>query len=375
MIVTALSILRRKGIEVAALHNHMLADKPRLNMACSWVGGLIACRPFAALLTAILCIAAGVGHAAEPATPLVVERAIALKGVSGRIDHLAVDFGRKRLFVAELGNGTVDVIDLASGSVMHRIEGLKEPQGVGYAPGADVLAVANAGDGSVRLYRGDSLSLAGSIDLHDDADNVRLDTRTGNLVVGYGSGGLAVIDPAKASLVGRISLQAHPEGFQLDPNRRLAFVNVPDAHQIAVADLQAGRQTGSWQIPDLRANFPMALDSTHDTAAVVFRKPARLVMFDAHTGKVLSTLAACGDADDVFLDRKRRRVYVSCGAGSVDAWQQDGTGYHRLTSLKTASGARTSLYVPELDRLFVAARAGFFGLGSDAAILVVRPVD
>src|SRR3954467_4346481 len=143
----------------------------------------------------------GTGRAAEPAAPLVLERTIALKDVKGRIDHLAVDLGRKRLFVAELGNGTVDVIDLASAGVIRRIEGLKEPQGLAYAPAADVLAVASAGDGSVRLYHGENLSPAGSIDLGDDADNIRLDARTGNLVVGYGRGGLAVIDPAKASLV------------------------------------------------------------------------------------------------------------------------------------------------------------------------------
>jgi YVTN family beta-propeller protein len=93
------------------------------------------------LLAAVLCTIAGAGHAAEPAVPLVVERTIALKGVSGRIDHLAIDLGRKRLFVAELGNGTVDVIDLDSASVIRRIEGLKEPQGLAYAPAVDVLAV------------------------------------------------------------------------------------------------------------------------------------------------------------------------------------------------------------------------------------------
>ena len=141
--------------------------------------------PIVALLTAFLCLADNGGRAAEPAAPLVLERTIALKGVSGRIDHLAVDLGRKRLFVAELGNGTVDVIDLAAGAVIHRIEGLKEPQGVAYAPGADVLAIASAGDGSVRLFRGAELSPTGSINLGDDADNVRLDTRTG-----IGGGGL-----------------------------------------------------------------------------------------------------------------------------------------------------------------------------------------
>ena len=162
---------------------------------------------------------------------------------------------------------------------------------------------------------------------------------------------------------------------QLDPETRRAFVNVPDARQVAVVDMDAGRQTASWRMPDLRANFPMALDTTHSTIAVVFRNPARLVVFDVITGRPTGTLMTCGDADDVFFDAKRRRAYVSCGTGNVDAWQLDRSTYRRLSLLKTASGARTSLFVPDLDRLFVAARAGFFGLGSDAAILVLRPAD
>jgi hypothetical protein len=315
------------------------------------------------------------GRAAEPPPPLVLENTVPLKGVTGRIDHLAVDLARKRLFVAELGNGTVDVIDLAAGKVMRRIEGLKDPQGLAYAPAADILAVASAGDGSVRLFRGAELSPAGTIGLGDDADNIRLDTRTGNFVVGYGSGGLAAIDPAKASLLSRIPLPAHPEGFQLDPANRRAFVNVPEARQIAVVDMNAGKQTASWRLSDLGANFPMALDAEQATIAVVFRKPTRLVIVDVGTGKPTSILKTCGDADDVFFDAKRRRVYVSCGEGTVDVWQQEGSAYRQVGLLKTASGARTSLFVPDLDRLFVAARAGYFGLGSDAALLVVRPVD
>ncbi|MFO1028000.1 MAG: hypothetical protein U1E70_22710 [Acetobacteraceae bacterium] len=256
----------------------------------------------------------------------MVEQSIALPGVSGRIDHLSVDLKRRRLFVAELGNNTVDVIDLASASVVRRIAGLKEPQGLGFAPAADVLAVANAGDGSVRLYRGESLDPAGKIDLRDDADNIRLDLHTGYLVVGYGRGGLALIDPATASRVGTIPLRAHPEGFQLDVGRRRAYVNVPDAHQIAVVDLAAGRQIGSWQVPEVRANFPMALDPARGAAAVVFRNPPRLVVFDANAGQAASVFAICRDADDVFFDAKRSRIYISCGAGSVDVWQQDGPG-------------------------------------------------
>ena len=326
-------------------------------------------------LLALLGFAAVPTLAAETPAPFVRESTIALKSVAGRIDHLAVDLERTRLFVAELGNGTVDVIDLVAAKVVRRIEGLNEPQGLAYSPAADALAVASAGDGTVRLFHGTELSPTHIISLDDDADNIRLDARTGNFVVGYGSGGLAMIDPAKGMLIQRIPLAAHPESFQIDPDKRRAFVNLPDAHQIAVVDLEAGRQISSLEVGDLNANFPMALDATRNAAAVVFRRPPRLVDYNVGTNRPTGTFATCGDADDVFFDPRRGRLYVICGEGSVDIFQREGTGYRRLTRFETASGARTGLFVPDLDRLFVAVRAGFFGLGSDAAILVLRPTD
>jgi len=106
---------------------------------------------------------------AESVASLVLERTIPLKGVAGRIDHLAVDLGRSRLFVAELGNGTVDVIDLSTGAVVRRIDRLSEPQGFGYGSSADVLAVASAGHGSVHLFRGADLAPLDAVDLGDGA--------------------------------------------------------------------------------------------------------------------------------------------------------------------------------------------------------------
>jgi len=204
---------------------------------------------------------------------LSLEGKIALPGVAGRIDHMAVDLARKRLLVAELGNGSLDVVDLARGRRVKQIAGLHEPQGVAYAQKSDVVAVANAGDGSVRFFRGDDLSPAGSVALGTDADNVRIDPRTGYLIVGYGSSGLAIIDPEKRSKIGDIKLAAHPESFQLEAASGRIFVNVPDAGHVAVVDPAAAKQVASWTVPGLSANFPLAIDGPGTVIATVFRRP------------------------------------------------------------------------------------------------------
>lgn len=272
--------------------------------------------------------------------------------------------------MAELGNGSVDAVDLLSGQT-RRIGGLKEPQGLAYLPDRDELAVASGGDGTVRFFDAGSLTPVGSVSLGDDADNVRVDPKTGQVVVGYGSGALAIIDPARRSVVRTIAVGAHPEGFQIDGQGRKAFVNVPDAHKIVVVDLESGRALANWRAAHV-ANFPITLGEASEIVGVVYRIPARLVLLEAASGTAKADLPTCDDADDLYFDDKRRRVYVSCGSGAVDVFEQHAGGkYVASAHIETRPGARTSLFVPALDRLFVASRAR--SGGRDAALLVYRP--
>lgn len=320
-------------------------------------------------LIAVVGIAlAFAGAMAEPAY-LELEAKIPLGGVSGRIDHLAIDLDRQRLFVAELGNDSVGVVDLKARQLLRTITGLKEPQGVGYVPSTDTLYVANAGDGSVRLFQGPELSPGPHIELGDDADNIRVDAQSNRVFVGYGKG-LAVIDPATRAKVADVALKEHPEGFQLDRSTGRLFVNLPDANQIAVVDTVAAKLAGAWPMREARSNFPMALDDDSRKVIAVFRRPARLIVFDAQNGAVAANIAVCSDADDMFVDARRHRLYVSCGGGFVDVIQQSGANYARVRRVPTASGARTSFLSPEMDRLFVAVRATG---GEPAAIWVYRP--
>lgn len=329
-----------------------------------------ACAAVALSLAACLTVS---GAATANSTSLVLERTILLENVSGRIDHMAVDLAGKRLFVAELGNGSIDVIDIQAGRVAGRISNLREPQGVGFVADRDMIVVASAGDGSVRFFRAADLAPAGVVALGDDADNVRIDPATGHVFVGYGNGGLAIIDPVTRSKLDDIKLPGHPESFQVDPRSERVFINVPDAHQVAVVDLRARKQIAAWKIPGLGSNFPMALADEGKLLAVVFRSPARLAILDTASGTVIQALDTCGDADEVFFDGKRDRLYVSCGDGSVDVVQHGAGAFRQIERIATSSGARTAIFVPELDRLFVAARAGW--LSGTAALLVFRPSD
>lgn len=327
------------------------------------IAGLIALVWTAALISLSACGS----RAAAGAPPLVLDRTIALPGVSGRIDHLAVDAAGGRLFVAELGNGSVEAIDLTTGRSTGRIGGLREPQGLGYLPQTGELAVATGGDGMVRFYRASDLAPTAAVKLGVDADDVRVARDTGELVVGYGKA-LAVIDPIRHRVVRTIKLPAHPEGFQLDGAR--AYVNVPGAAGIVVVDLAEGRPVARWRNPGAQLNFPMAVKRDAQELAVAYRLPARLVIFADTTGQAVQRLSACGDADDIFFDRQEHRLYTICGSGAVDVFDRLGAGYAEARRVPTRSGARTGLYVPTLDRLFVAARAQH---GQPAALLEFRP--
>jgi hypothetical protein len=324
-----------------------------------------------ALTVTLVLVAAQDQAITQSETPaLKLEAKIPIGNVNGRIDHMAIDLARQRLFIAELGNNTVGVVDLNGHNVIRTMTGLKEPQGVAYLPATDTLYIANGGDGSVRQFRGPDYTAAGQIDLGDDADNIRLDISANRIVVGYGSGGLAVIDAASSRKIADIPLSVHPEGFQLDAGSKRIFVNLPKAEAIAVVDGQSGKQTATWPTKIAGGNFPMTLEQTARHVLVAFRNPAKLGAFSMDDGHLIASPDICGDADDLFIDAKRRRLYLSCGEGFLDVLDSSQGAYRRVGRIPTVSGARTSLFVPEMDRLMLAVRAS----GAEpAAIWVFQP--
>jgi YVTN family beta-propeller protein len=246
---------------------------------------------------------------------------------------MAIDVARRRLFVAELANDTVSVIDLENKKVMHRIAHLSEPQGIAYVPPADTLFVANGGDGSMRVFRGSDYAQVARIRLGQDADNVRFHSRTGNVHVGFGNGAIAAVNPKTNKKVGEARLPAHPESFQIDNRSGRIFINLPNASAIVVLgdDLQL-QQT--WKVR-YAANFAMTLDPDNHRIVVAFRRPTRLVAYDEETGRAVAEAETCGDVDDLFYDRRRKDLYVVCGSGALDVLDAGTDRFSKIVRIQT----------------------------------------
>jgi DNA-binding beta-propeller fold protein YncE len=301
----------------------------------------------------LFCFAVPAVHAQK--APLTLKQTIALPGVEGRIDHFAFDPVGDRLFVCALANNSVEVVDLRKGEQIHSLTGLGSPQGVAFVPDLDRLFVANDNGGICRIYDAKSFQQLSELNLKDDADNVRYDDAAKKIYVGFGSGGIAIVDAADGKLVGSINLSAHPEAFHLEKNGKRIFVNVPNSRHVAVIDRDKGTVVTTWKTDLAFGNFPIALDEANRRLFVGCRIPSRLVVLNTDSGDVIAKIEISGDADEVFYDDKRHRIYVVSGAGKIDIIEQSNpNNYKALARIDTAVGARTGLFVPERDTLFVA---------------------
>ncbi|MGH9445361.1 MAG: YncE family protein [Terriglobia bacterium] len=297
----------------------------------------------------------------QETTPLRLLQKIPMPDVQGRIDHFDVDLAGRRLFMSALGNNTLEVFDLRTNKLIHTIRGLREPQGVTYAPKSHRIFVANAGDGAVRIFDGRTYKLLKTIHFPSDADDTRYDPARRHVFVGYGddgNAGLGILDGATGNLLETIKLPGHPESFQLEESGPRIFVNIPTAGNIiAVVNRRERKIVATWTLGGARDNFPMALDEAHHCLFITCRRPAEMLVLDTRSGKIIVRVPCVGDADDMWYDAARKRIYISGGEGFISVIEQEDVNrYRRIAQIPTVPGARTSCFVPRMNRLYLAVR-------------------
>jgi hypothetical protein len=293
-----------------------------------------------------------------------------MNAVRGRIDHMDFDPARQIIFVAALGNNTLEVIDIGNSGTLHSITGLDEPQGVAYVPQQHEIFVANGGNGACYFYNTDNFQKTRTIPLGSDADDVRFDSSRELIYVGYGSGGIAKIDARTHQLLKKVSLPAHPESFQLDESTHKIFVNLPNVNQIAVIDADSFLLKNTWKRLNPSANFPMAVDPNNHHVIIGYRSPPALEIVD-ETGQSLNTYPMAGDADDLYYDDVKNRIYISGGDGTLNIFEMtDPLTCKQIAGIPTRKGARTSFFIPSSQTFIIASRAS----GHQGAALLVYKI-
>jgi hypothetical protein len=281
---------------------------------------------------------------------------VPLPGVTGRFDHFAIDAQSQRLFVAALGNNTLEVINVFNKTRITSISALRKPTGAVFLADKNQIGVAAGGDGVFKVFSGEDYKLVATVDSLDDADNVRLEPKNKETVfVGYGDGALAIIDVKTWKKMGDIKIAGHPESFQVENGGDDIYVNVPGVKEVAIADREKRRVRATFPMTKFKSNFPMALDETNDRVFIGCRTTPRLIVLDKEKGHELANLEISGDTDDLFYDAKRQWVYISCGEGFIDVVSAaPDQPLKRLQKIPTRSGARTSFFSHDLDRFFLA---------------------
>jgi DNA-binding beta-propeller fold protein YncE len=319
---------------------------------------------------------------AQDKLPLRLVESIPMPNVKGRMDHMDVDVQGKRLFVAGLENGSLEVVDLRAGKWSKSIPGFKKTQGIAYVPSLNKVFVASGDDGMLRVFRGDTLDLLDEIKLDLGPNRVAYDPGSELLYVGYGGkdagkdyGEVGIIDAKTDKHLGDLKVEAHPSELLLNRSGKTLFVFVSMANKVQVVDTRKREVISTWPVSGQR-NGDGAIDEQTHRLLIGTRTPPQVIAMDSETGSEVANLPTVEGMDGVYFDAARKRVYVSGGrgydVGYIFVYQQkDADHYETIGKLPTKPGAGTSFWSAKLNRYYVAAPAHG---KEEAAILVFEPV-
>ena len=316
--------------------------------------------------------------AAEPQAPAKLIGQISLPGIEGWFDHASVDAKGKRLFVPAEHKRAIEVIDLDAGKVIREVTGFDgNPRRAVYIAEANQLWV-DEGE-SVKGFDWRTYTPIKKIPLALDAgskqepDNGAYDPSTGyfyvciranpNAVNPTAKGRVDIIDTRRGALVGSVTVDGvDPGGVAFDAGSPRMFVILGDGGRVQVFDRDKRASLAVWQIPNGMDPHTVAIDTAHHRLFVGSRgkpshmfKPGKLFVIDTESGRLVVALDTQGGPDELAYDAVNARIYLTGTTGGVDVFKQlDADHYQYIGELPTGGDAKTSVFVPELKRLYVA---------------------
>jgi hypothetical protein len=317
-------------------------------------------RSIGLLLTILFALARPLGAQEEPSLKLVATTP--LQGFSGDFDHFAIDLRGKRLFLTAEDHKTVEVFDL-EGKHLHSITGFGQPHAALFLPDVNQLIVTDGDDfGMVELVSGEDYKILSTIKLPPGVDGAVFNpvnqyyyVESGSDEPGAKTHALNIIDTKTFKHIGDIILPgSHSEAMAIDKAGKKMYVNLTGTNEVGVVDLDTGKVVARWSIPEAQTANALALDEPNHRLFIATRKPPTFFVFDTDTGKVVTKLPCAAQNDDMWLDLQRKRIYVTGTETTTVFEQKDADNYIHVADVPTGFRARTSILIPELNRLYIA---------------------
>jgi len=285
-----------------------------------------------------------------------------MPGFTGDFDHFGLDVKGNRLFLAAEDHKTVEVFDLRTGKRIHSIEGFGHPLTMVYLSESDRLLVTNGDADDVALVDCKQYKIINTLKLGKGVDHSAYNPVNKYFYVENGGGpdvkthALAIIDTRSFKIIGEVpglSGDAN-EGMVIDRAGKKLYVNLTGSDEVGVIDLDTRQIIARWPLPDAHVAHAIALDERNHRVFTATRKPPQFVVFNADTGKVVASLPCVGVNSDMSIDFARKRIYIT-GSDTASVFEQrDADHYEHIAEIATAYRAKSSIFVPELKRLYVA---------------------
>jgi len=300
---------------------------------------------------------------AQEKLPLKLITTTPMPGFTGDFDHFGLDRKGNRLFLAAEEHKTVEVFDLRTGKRTHSIEGFGQPLMMVYLPESNQLVVTDGGDSAVQLVDCKQYKIVKTIKLGEGVDHGVMNPVTKYYYVESGgvSGSpthlLSIIDTKSFQHIGDVAglPGSSNEGMVIDHAGKKLYVNLTGTDEVGVVDLDTRQLVARWPLPDAHVAHAIALDEPNHRLFTATRKPAQFIVFNTDTGKVVASLPCVGMNSDMSFDVSRKRIYVT-GSESASVFKQlDADHYEHIAEVPTAYRAKSSIFVPDLKRLYVAA--------------------
>ena len=301
---------------------------------------------------------------AQKSLPLKLIATTPLPELVGDLEFFAPDLKGNRLFLCAEDSKTVEVFNLRSGKRIHSIKGFGAPHDIVFLPSSNKLIVTDGNDGfgSVELVSAESYEIVDKIKLPNNVDEAVFDPVNQYFYVESGSdepGGkthlINIIDAKNFKLVGNITLPGKSSNaMAVDHAAEKLYINNGGTSEIAVVDLKTRQVIARWPLAEAHGLNGLALDEANHRLFSATRDPSKFWVFDTDNGKIVTTLPCTAYNDHMIFDAARKRIFITGTETASVIEQRDPDHYIDIAEVPTGYRAKTSIFVPELNRLYVA---------------------